>query len=93
VRQPSDIMQLASQRATVLALFSGGLDSTAMLYKMLSETHKEESIHVSFIELAGWNNDVRGAAERKAVIDSLKYLQHDFRFTYSTEFYSYQSLA
>jgi len=82
-----------NSKATVLVMLSGGLDSTAMLYRMLSETHKHERLHVLFLELAGWESGTKGVAERQAVQNILSYLQRDFKFDKSIDFHFYNSFA
>ncbi len=82
-----------NSKATILVMLSGGLDSTAMLYKMLSEAHGKEYLHVLFLELLGWESDIKPVAERMAVEKILMYLKKDFQFDHSMDFHSYGSFA
>lgn len=65
----------------ILVMFSGGLDSTGVLYKFLKETN--EPIHVHHIDIQNLEN--RWIPERYAVSRVLAYCKtiRDFRFTSS----------
>jgi 7-cyano-7-deazaguanine synthase in queuosine biosynthesis len=75
-------------KKTILLMFSGGLDSTGVLYKLLTEKEYEEyDIHVHHIQLK--NRENRNRAESIAIENIKKYLKtNNFReFKYSeTEF-------
>ena len=65
---------------STLALLSGGLDSTAMLVKLLTETRQELRVH--HIRLA--NREGRADAEDSAVKRIVAYCSHHYRpFRYS----------
>ena len=65
---------------TILAMFSGGLDSTAMLVKLLTETTEELRVH--HIRMA--NREGRDRAESRAVESILAYVRARYRpFRYS----------
>jgi 7-cyano-7-deazaguanine synthase in queuosine biosynthesis len=67
-------------RVTTLVMFSGGLDSTAMLVKLLRETHDELRVH--HIRLA--NREGRDAAEQRAVQSIVAWCAERYRpFRYS----------
>jgi 7-cyano-7-deazaguanine synthase in queuosine biosynthesis len=61
-------------------MFSGGLDSTAMLVKLLAETRDALRVHHIRME----NREMRGAAEQSAVDGILAYCRQHYRpFRYS----------
>ncbi len=65
---------------TTLAMFSGGLDSTAMLVKLLTESTEELRVH--HIRMA--NKEGRDRAESRAVESILAYVRARYRpFRYS----------
>lgn len=65
---------------TTLAMFSGGLDSTAMLVKLLTESSEELRVH--HIRMA--NKEGRDRAESRAVESILAYVRARYRpFRYS----------
>jgi 7-cyano-7-deazaguanine synthase in queuosine biosynthesis len=65
---------------TTLVMFSGGLDSTAMLVKLLSETADELRVH--HIRMA--NKEERDRAEQRAVEAIVVYCRRHYRpFRYS----------
>jgi 7-cyano-7-deazaguanine synthase in queuosine biosynthesis len=65
---------------TTLAMFSGGIDSTAMLVKLLTQSDDELRVH--HIHMA--NREGRDAAERRAVDAILAYCRARYRpFRYS----------
>ena len=65
---------------TTLVMFSGGLDSTAALYKLL--TGSEDDLHVHHVHLV--NRDGRARAERDAVQAVLAWCRANCRpFSYS----------
>ena len=67
----------------ILAMYSGGLDSVGMLYKLLTDPeYAEYTIHVHHIHIQNLEN--RTEAEKSAVQDTLKELhKHGLRFGYS----------
>jgi 7-cyano-7-deazaguanine synthase in queuosine biosynthesis len=65
---------------TTLAMFSGGLDSTAMLVKLLAETGDELRVH----HIRMVNNEWRDAAEQRAVEAIVAWCRKRYRpFRYS----------
>ena len=65
---------------TTLVMFSGGLDSTAMLVKLLAQSQDELRVH--HIRMA--NREGRAAAEQAAVEAILAWCRHRYRpFRYS----------
>jgi 7-cyano-7-deazaguanine synthase in queuosine biosynthesis len=65
---------------TTLVMFSGGLDSTAMLVKLLGETADELRVH----HIRMVNKEGRDSAEQRAVESILRYLRTRYRpFRYS----------
>ena len=71
------------QKPTILAMFSGGLDSLGMVYKLLTEEqYKEYDIHIHHVHNRNVEN--RHRAEAIAVNIALKELKTlGFRFAYS----------
>ena len=64
-----------------LLMFSGGLDSVALLANLLQET--EQSLHVHHIEIQNYEN--RAQAENDAVRETLAYFREHYRtFSYSS---------
>lgn len=70
-------------RLTILAMYSGGLDSLGMVYKLLSEdTYKDYHIHIHHV--LNMNVENRWRAEQLAVNSALKELKRlGFKFDYS----------
>jgi len=66
---------------TTLVMFSGGLDSTAMLVKLLAESAEELRVH--HIRMA--NKEGRDRAESRAVASILAYLRARYRPFRSSE--------
>jgi 7-cyano-7-deazaguanine synthase in queuosine biosynthesis len=65
---------------TTLVMFSGGIDSTAMLVKLLAQSGDELRVH--HIHMA--NQEGRDAAERRAVEGNVSYCRAHYRpFRYS----------
>ena len=71
------------QRPTILAMFSGGLDSLGMVYKLLTEEqYQEYDIHIHHVHNRNVEN--RHRAEAIAVNIALKELKKlGFKFAYS----------
>ena len=71
------------QRPTILAMYSGGLDSLGMVYKLLTEDlYKDYSIHIHHVH--NRNVEHRERAEKIAVDMALKELARlGFKFEYS----------
>ena len=67
----------------ILVMYSGGLDSVGMLYKLLTDpAYSKYTIHVHHIHIKNLEN--RTQAEKSAVQDTLKELHsHGLRFGYS----------
>ena len=62
----------------ILAFYSGGLDSTGMLYKLFSEAqYREHELHIHFIELR--NRENRWKAEKAAVENCLRWLSENYK--------------
>jgi 7-cyano-7-deazaguanine synthase in queuosine biosynthesis len=70
-------------KPVILVMYSGGLDSVGMLYKLLTDPeYTEYTIHVHHIHIENLEN--RTQAEKAAVQDTLKELHsHGLRFGYS----------
>ena len=70
-------------KPVILVMYSGGLDSMGMLYKLLTDPeYTEYTIHVHHIHIKNLEN--RTQAEASAVQDTLKELHsHGLRFGYS----------
>jgi 7-cyano-7-deazaguanine synthase in queuosine biosynthesis len=74
---------------TTLAMFSGGVDSTAMLVKLLAAS--DEPLRVHHIHMA--NQERRDAAERHAVDAILAYCRRHYRpFRYSESGLDFRAL-
>ena len=74
---------------TTLAMFSGGLDSTAMLVKLLTQTQEELRVH--HIRLA--NREERAEAEQAAVEGIVAWCRSRYRpFRYSESALDFRSL-
>jgi 7-cyano-7-deazaguanine synthase in queuosine biosynthesis len=74
---------------TTLAMFSGGIDSTAMLVKLLVES--DEQLRVHHIHMA--NQERRETAERRAVDALLTYCRKHYRpFRYSESGLDFRAL-
>ena len=70
-------------------MFSGGIDSTAMLVKLLAEP--KEDLHVHHIHMA--NKEGRDAAERRAVEGIVSYCRAHYRpFRYSESALDFRAL-
>lgn len=65
-------------------MFSGGIDSTGMLWKLLCE---KESVHVHHMNLQ--NKERRAFAEHKAVRDILDMMSKSYEFDYSESTHQY----
>lgn len=59
----------------VLVLFSGGLDCTGALYRVLTETDCKVITHHVILR----NEEQRGAAELTATVQTLRYMQENIR--------------
>lgn len=68
-----------------LVMLSGGLDSTAALYKLLTET--KDPLHVHHIVLR--NVEYRWEAEMRAVAQIVPYLQNIRPFTYTESMWGF----
>ena len=74
---------------TTLAMFSGGLDSTAMLVKLLAETSDELRVH----HIRMVNKEKRDAAEQRAVESIVAWCRKRYRpFRYSESGLDFSSL-
>ena len=71
------------QRKTILAMYSGGLDSLGMIYKLLTEEqYKDYDIHIHHVHNKNVEN--RWRAEQLAVDSALQELRRlGFKFVYS----------
>jgi len=71
------------QRPTILAMYSGGLDSLGMVYKLLTEeAYKDYAVHVHHVH--NKNAENRWRAEQIAVDIATKELKNlGFKFAYS----------
>lgn len=65
----------------ILALMSGGLDSTGMVWKLLSEG---ETLHIHHVDLYTENRVDITRAEKDAVSKIVQELRKDFRFKFTT---------
>jgi 7-cyano-7-deazaguanine synthase in queuosine biosynthesis len=75
---------------TTLVMFSGGLDSTAMLVKLLLQT--EEELRVHHIRMA--NREERADAEQQAAERIVRYCRERYRpFRYSESALDFRELA
>lgn len=85
---------LTKSKATVLAGLSGGLDSTAMVYNMLTRTHEHELIHIHHIVMKGWTEKNKHAGEHLAVDNIFEYLKEKcfvFETSFSEVYYDYHA--
>jgi len=85
-------MNIVTTRPTIVLMFSGGLDSTACLYLLLTrEEYQKYDIHVHHIILK--NEENRYKAESIAVSNVLEYFHsRDYRlFSYSESVFEYPS--
>ena len=74
---------------TILAMFSGGLDSTAMLVRLLQDT--EDELRVHHVHLV--NRENRAGAEQKAVADIVNYCGKNYRpFQFSESVLDFKGL-
>jgi 7-cyano-7-deazaguanine synthase in queuosine biosynthesis len=74
---------------TTLVMFSGGLDSTAMLVKLLAETPDELRVHHIRME----NREMRARAEQRAVEAIVAYCRAHYRsFRYSESALDFSTL-
>lgn len=72
----------------VLIMYSGGMDSTSLLWNILE--HTDQEVHVHAIHLH--NREGRHAAEAQAIHDTIKYIQENQRpFEFSSSTYSWMS--
>lgn len=70
----------------ILIMFSGGLDSTGVFWKLINE---KEEIHVHHLYLT--NKENRAKAEDKAVRNIVDYMKKIRSFSYSESFHEYPS--
>jgi 7-cyano-7-deazaguanine synthase in queuosine biosynthesis len=70
----------------ILLMFSGGLDSTGVFWKLIQE---KEQLHVHHLYLV--NKENRAKAEDKAVKDILDYMKKIRDFSYSESYHEYPS--
>jgi len=82
---------METYKADTLVMLSGGLDSTAMLYKLLT-TEPERKLHVHHLSIQGWENNTKHLAEQAAVQNIIEYLA-DFDFVYSENAYQFDHRA
>jgi 7-cyano-7-deazaguanine synthase in queuosine biosynthesis len=74
---------------TTLVMFSGGIDSTAMLVKLLAEGADELRVHHIHMD----NREMRAQAERRAVEGIVAYLKQNYRpFRYSESGLDFRAL-
>lgn len=71
---------------TILVLFSGGLDSTGVLYKLI---HSKEELLVHHLYLS--NKENRAKAETVAVNNILEYMRKIRNFSYTESYHEYPS--
>ena len=70
-------------------MFSGGIDSTAMLVKLLTESADELRVHHIHMD----NREMRASAERRAVADIVAHLKKSYRpFRYSESGLEFRAL-
>ena len=76
-------------------MFSGGMDSTALVYKLLTESkYSRFNIHIHHIILD--NIEGRADAERNAVSNILEYFKNDYKFRkfeYSESAFSFPAVS
>jgi 7-cyano-7-deazaguanine synthase in queuosine biosynthesis len=72
------------EKPTTLIMFSGGLDSTGVFWKLINES---ETIHVHHMYLV--NKEGRAKAENKAVKDIVEYMNKIRRFGFSESYHEY----
>ena len=68
----------------ILVMFSGGLDSTGVLWKLLNE---KKSLHAHHLYLV--NKENRAQAEDKAVKSIVEYMKKINEFTYSESYHEH----
>jgi len=68
----------------ILLMFSGGLDSTGVFWKLIQE---KEELHVHHLYLV--NKENRAKAEDKAVKDIINYMKKIRNFSYSESYHEY----
>jgi hypothetical protein len=74
-----DTIQFEEGSQIIFCMYSGGLDSLGMLYKLLTDTdYMPYQIHVHHIHLMNAEN--RDKAERKAVDDTLSYFRKNPKY-------------
>ncbi|KAA3632882.1 MAG: hypothetical protein DWQ08_02695 [Proteobacteria bacterium] len=83
-------MNEKTKTGKILCMFSGGLDSTGMLYRLLTDArHANQEVHVHHLVLKNLEN--RHPAEKQAVHRIIDWLRrHDFRrFVYTESEHEY----
>jgi len=76
------------KRHPALVMYSGGLDSFAVLYALLTQT--QVSVHAHHVELVNFEH--RAAAENEAIARQRTYLETHCRpFTYTTSRYEFMA--
>lgn len=73
------------QRPTTLIMFSGGLDSTGVFWRLVNEDNKE--LHVHHLYLV--NRENRARAENRAVEDIVKHMKKIRDFGFSESYHEY----
>jgi 7-cyano-7-deazaguanine synthase in queuosine biosynthesis len=73
-------------KAKTLIMFSGGLDSTGVLWKLI---HTDKDLYVHHLYLA--NKENRAEAEDKAVKSIIEYIKKIRDFSYSESYHEYPS--
>jgi 7-cyano-7-deazaguanine synthase in queuosine biosynthesis len=72
------------EKPTILIMFSGGLDSTGVFWKLINES---ETIHIHHMYLV--NKEGRARAENKAVKDIVEYMSKIRSFGFSESYHEY----
>lgn len=73
-------------KPTILLMFSGGLDSTGALWKLI-RTKEELLVHHIYL----CNKEKRAEAENKSVKDIIAYMKNIRDFTYTESYHEYPS--
>jgi len=63
------------KRKTIKILFSGGLDSTYLVWKALNEGHRVQPVYVELV-----NNKTKVEAEKKTISELMKLFREDFQY-------------
>jgi 7-cyano-7-deazaguanine synthase in queuosine biosynthesis len=77
---------MSNIKPTILLMFSGGLDSTGALWKLI-RTKEELLVHHIYL----CNKEKRAEAENKSVKDIIAYMKNIRDFTYTESYHEYPS--